>query len=153
MQSLVDAVRASGATQPLLVTGNAYGDDLNQWLAFKPVDPLNSLIASVHKYNFSACITASGAWTQDGPTCWENMIRPLAVQVPVVSAELGEDDCAHEFIDSFMNWMDSIGAGYLGWSWFPGVCGEDTALITDYSGAPTRYGIGLRDHLLKQTGS
>jgi len=139
MQSLVDAVRGTGATQPIVLSGDGYGGNLYKWADYKPKDPLNSLVASVHTYNFSSCVTV---------TCWNNMIKPVAAVVPVVSGEMGENDCAHGFIDMYMNWMDSIGAGYLGWGWVTSPCAGEPALIIDYSGTPTRYGIGLRNHLV-----
>ena len=36
MQQLVDAVRSTGATQPLLLGGEDYASDLSQWLAHDP---------------------------------------------------------------------------------------------------------------------
>ena len=48
MQTLVDAVRASGATQPILVGGLHVSNDLSQWLAYAPADPLGQLVACVH---------------------------------------------------------------------------------------------------------
>ena len=75
----------------------------------------------------------------------------MAAAVPLVSAEIGEDDCAHGFIDTYMDWLDSVGAGYLGWSWITSSCAVEPALILDYSGTPTNYGIGLRNHLLSLT--
>jgi len=69
--------------------------------------------------------------------------------MPLVSGEMGETDCAHAWIDTYMNWLDANGAGYLGWTWTAGNnCGGDPDLITDYTGTPTPFGVGLRDHLL-----
>ena len=138
MQLLVNTVRATGATQPILVSGNRHGNDLSGWLNFKPRDPLQSLVASAHTYNFNGCISEA---------CWNSTFRPVAAAVPLVSAEMGEDDCAHGFIDTYMGWLDSAGAGYLGWSWVKNACAAEPALILDYSGTPTDYGIGLRNHL------
>ncbi|PYS49698.1 MAG: 1,4-beta-glucanase [Acidobacteria bacterium] len=142
MQSLVNTVRATGATQPILISGNGHGNDLSGWLNFKPNDPLLSLVASPHTYNFNECVTES---------CWNSTFRPVAAVVPFVSAEIGEDDCAHGFIDTYMSWLDSVGAGYLGWGWVTAPCGTQPSLILDYSGTPTNYGIGLRNHLLNLT--
>ncbi len=142
MQLLINTIRATGATQPILLSGNRYGNDLSGWLNFKPRDPLESLVASAHTYNFNGCISEA---------CWNSTFRPVAAAVPLVSAEIGEDDCAHGFIDTYMDWLDSVGAGYLGWSWITSSCAVEPALILDYSGTPTNYGIGLRNHLLSLT--
>ena len=49
-----------------------------------------------------------------------------------------------------MRWNDEHGVSYIGWSWITGDCAAEPALITSYKGDPTRYGVGLRDHLLGQ---
>ena len=49
-----------------------------------------------------------------------------------------------------MRWADRHGISYLGWAWFiaPGLtCEEGPTLIVNYEGKPTRFGIGLREHL------
>jgi endoglucanase len=77
----------------------------------------------------------------------ERADRPVAARVPVVTGELGEDDCAHGFIDEYMGWADAHGVSYLGWAWNVWDCKTGPALITDYAGTPTPYRVGLRDHL------
>jgi hypothetical protein len=144
MQTLVNAVRGTGATQPILLGGLAWADDLSQWLQFRPNDPANALIASFHVYgpNWNACVTLG---------CWENTIKPVLQQFPVVAGEIGENDCAHGFIDPYMAWADLNGVSYLGFSWEawtnPNACATGPTLISAYDGTPTNQGIGLRDHL------
>jgi hypothetical protein len=103
-----------------------------------PADPAGQTVAGFHSYNDNWC---------NNPTCWDGKVGRVAATVPVVTGELGENDCAHAYIDSFMNWADQNGVSYLGWSWNPFSCTDQPALITSYNGAPTNYGIGLRDHL------
>ena len=55
MQSLVNAVRGAGASNVLMLGGVAYSNDLSQWLAHEPTDPLHNLAASWHSYNFNSC--------------------------------------------------------------------------------------------------
>jgi len=141
MQTLVDAIRATGATQPLMVAGLNWAGDLSQWLAYEPVDPLRQLVASVHLYNFSECNTEA---------CWNQTIAPVAAKVPVVTGELGETDCSNSFIDGYMAWADTVGVSYLGWTWDAGggwTCSNGPSLITDYQGDPTVFGAGLQAHL------
>ncbi|HVU71205.1 MAG TPA: cellulose binding domain-containing protein [Ktedonobacteraceae bacterium] len=139
MQALVNTVRATGATNPIMLGGLAYSNDISQWLQYRPSDPLNNLIASVHIYNFNACSTA---------TCWDAQIAPVAAQVPVIAGEIGENDCAHGFIDTLMNWFDQHGSSYLAWAWNPYNCATGPSLISDFSGTPTAYGAGYKAHLL-----
>ena len=138
MQSLLNAVRASGDTQPVLVGGLNWAGDLSGWLAHEPVDPAHQLVASAHIYNFSQCAT---------PACWDATIAPVAAAVPVVTGEIGENDCSPAFIDSYMAWADAHGVSYLGWSWNTANCSGGPALITSYSGSPTAFGAGLQSHL------
>jgi endoglucanase len=143
MQTLVNAVRATGAQQPIMLGGLGWSSDLSQWLTYKPNDPLNKLVASVHLYNFSGCNTV---------TCWNNTIKPVSDVVPVVTGEVGENDCAHGFVDSYMNWADANGISYLGWTWNTWNCNSGPALITNYDGTPTAYGAGLKNHLAALAG-
>ena len=139
MQALVTAIRKAGATNVLMLGGLAYSDDLSGWLAHVPNDPLGQLAASFHLYNFNTCITQA---------CWDSNAGAIAAKYPVVTGEMGENDCAHGFIDTYMPWADTHGVSYLGWTWNAWDCSNGPALITDYDGGATGFGVGLRAHLL-----
>ncbi len=138
MQTLVNTVRATGATNILMAGGLAYSNDLSQWLQYEPVDPLHNLAASFHLYNFNTC---------DYTNCWVVNVSPVAAKVPVIAGEIGENDCAATFINQAMTWLDANGIGYLAWAWNTYNCGNFPALISDYSGTPTAYGQGFKTHL------
>ncbi len=135
MQQLVDAVRSTGATQLILAGGLDYANDLTGWLAHRPND--FNIAASFHNYNFTPCNTQE---------CWERTILPLAANAPLITGEIGEDDCGHHYIDRYMAWADSLQLSYLGWTWNAwGGCGD--VLIKDWDGTPTDYGAGYQAHL------
>jgi endoglucanase len=138
MQRLVDVVRRERARQPILVGGLAYANDLAGWWAHRPRDPQHALVAAFHVYNFNDCVDER---------CWNARVGPLAARVPVVTGELGENDCAHGFVDRYMRWADAQGVSYLGWTWDTWDCSDGPALISGYDGTPTAFGRGLRDHL------
>lgn len=138
MQTLVDAVRSQGATQPLLLGGIEWANDLSGWLAHLPKDPNDQLVASVHVYANNACASAG---------CWSETLQPITERYPVVAGEIGEFDCQDHFIDQFMNWADASNVSYLGWTWNTFDCSSGPALISDPDGAPTAFGQGLRDRL------
>jgi endoglucanase len=138
MQELVSAIRSTGARQPIMLGGLGFSSDLSGLLAALPRDPQRQLVASFHVYNFSGCRTT---------TCWNATVRRVARRLPVVTGELGEDDCAHSFVDRYMRWADRNGVSYLGWAWNVGGCRSWPSLIASYSGRPTAYGAGLRAHL------
>jgi endoglucanase len=138
MQQMLDAVRNAGATQPVMIGGLNWANDLSGWLANEPSDPLHQLVASAHLYNFTGCNTS---------TCWNQTLAPIAASVPLVTGELGENDCSSGFINSYMSWADSVGVSYLGWTWDTWDCRSGPSLITSYSGSPTAFGAGLQTHM------
>ncbi|MFR9798824.1 cellulose binding domain-containing protein [Streptomyces sp. MS06] len=138
MQDLVDSIRSAGSTNPILVGGLAYANDLSQWLTYRPQDPAGDLAAAYHVYNFNTCASES---------CWNTTLAPVAAQVPLVAGEIGENTCSHSFVDRVMQWFDDRDLSYLGWTWNTWDCSSGPSLISDYDGTPTSYGAGLHDHL------
>ena len=128
-----------------MVPGIDWTGDLSRWLRWRPRDPLHRIAASFHNYEGPYLGTCHLA-------CWRQTIAPIARRFPVVTGEMGDVDCNHDYIDQFMSWADEHGVSYLGWTWdatAPGgwTCDGGPSLITAYDGSPTGYGIGLRDHL------
>jgi hypothetical protein len=139
MNSLIGAVRSTGSTNVVMAGGLAYSNDLSQWLENKPTDPAGSLAASWHVYNFNTCSSTS---------CYDSTAAVVAESVPIIAGEIGENDCAHDFIDPLMAWLDAHQTGYLGWAWNTDFnCSSGPGLITNYDGTPTAYGVGLEGHL------
>ncbi len=160
MQAVVDAIRATGATQPIVLGGLSYANDLSGWLAHEPVDPVHQLAASFHGYYGESCDTTS---------CWNGSVGVVAARVPVVTGEFDQGyDCADPpstpaalttFDTTFMDWADEEGVSYLAWGWWVlgdtstacsslGDPGDNYALISDYSGTPVGPdGTTLRSHL------
>ena len=142
MQQLVDAVRSTGATTPLMLGGLGYADDASSWRQYEPKDPDHQLVVSFHTYNFGGC---------NSPSCWSAELAPLAKAVPVVTGEFGEDGCTDTYDLAYMPWADRHGVSYLGWAWDATDggwdCSSGPALIEDYGGKPTAYGVALKEHL------
>jgi hypothetical protein len=138
MQQMLDAVRSTGARNVTLISANSYSRDLTGWLAHRPEDPTGNLAAAWHWYNDGSC---------DGADCWQREVGPVAARVPVVATEIGEMDCSSALVDPLMSWLDTAGVSYVAWTWNTWGCRQGPALITDWSGTPTAYGQGVRDHL------
>jgi endoglucanase len=136
MRELVEVVRSTGARQPIMVGGVNWAQDLTGWLAYRPPDPLHALVASNHTYEqLTPCYGACRA-----------ALARIAKRFPVVSGEIGEDDCNHNYIDRYMRWADRHGISYLGWAWYIKTeC--KPSLIENFAGKPTPFGLGLREHL------
>jgi endoglucanase len=137
MQALVDAVRSTGARQPIIATGTNWGSDLSSWLKYRPHDPTGQLAAGVHVFDFAGCSESD---------CWRTNFEPVARKVPVVATELGQRACSAAFIDRFMSWADSSRVSYVGWSWNPAGC-TAPSLIDSWAGQPTASGARFRAHL------
>ena len=126
MSALVAAIRSGGATQPIMLGGIDYSNNLSSWLAYKPND--SQLIASWHNYQGqSPC--------GDTTTCWSSEADTVAASVPVIVGEFGETDGGSSFVTAFMAWADAHGIGYLPWAWWDAsqLTGDD-ALYALYSG-------------------
>jgi endoglucanase len=143
MRSLVGAVRSTGARQPVILGGLDYANDLSGWRAAAPAD--DQLVAAFHNYPGKPCAT---------PACWAGEITALARHVPVLTTEVGQNDCRAGFTRRYMNWADRQGIGYLAWAWWdlgeslgaPGC--TNFALIEDLDGTPTPgYGSVVRARL------
>jgi endoglucanase len=156
LQTLVDRIRAAGATQPVLTGGLDFANDLSQWATHAPDDPLNQEAASFHNYTGQTC---------DNVGCWNSEIAPVAANVPVVTGEFDEDDfdnpsCEDRtpstFDTDYMSWADQHGVSYLAWGWEVLSAQEisDQAcsayyLTSDPGGTPAApNGTALHDHLL-----
>jgi endoglucanase len=147
MQTLVSTIRNAGATQPILLGGMDYANDLTQWLSHEPADPAGQLAASFHNYQGKSC---------DNQACWDSTIGSVAAQVPVVTGEFDQDVCNPSTFDAtYMTWADQHGVGYLAWGWWVLSDQEKAAagcsafyLISDPSGTPAApNGTALHDHL------
>jgi hypothetical protein len=137
MQRLVDTVRATGARQPIIVSGIHWSTDLSSWLKYRPRDPANRLIAGIHVFDFSFCGSAA---------CWGDRIAAVARVMPVVVSEVGQRQCDSDFVGRFADWAEARGISYLGWSWNPAGC-RAPSLIDSWDGRPTASGRQLRQRL------
>jgi len=137
MQTLVNAVRSTGASNVIMLGGLTWANDLTQWLQYEPTDPDGNLVASWHSYNFNACSNQS---------CWTSEVAPVIAKVPVIPGEIGENDCAGTYIDPLTSWLESENTGFLAWTWddWSGACSSGPTLITDYNGDPTAYGAAYK---------
>ena len=171
MQTLLTDIRNAGATQPIMVGGLDYADDLGDtndangggqgWMQHAPDDPLNQEAASFHNYQGKGC---------DNQTCWDSTVKSVAAHVPVVTGEFAEDNylatgCnanpgANTFDDRYMNWADTNGVSYLAWVWLvddPPQPGDDACdrhgLLSSYDGTPLApNGTAVHDHLTALAG-
>jgi hypothetical protein len=87
MQALLDAVRATGATNVVLIGGVEFSNNLSQWLAHRPRDPLNQVAASWHPYPpiqrpTTVGVASAGSGYAVGDTI--TLAKPNSVYAPAV---------------------------------------------------------------------
>jgi hypothetical protein len=153
MQQMLDAVRAAGASNVVLVGAPSWSQDLSQWVAHRPSDRLNQLAAVWHAYPDSGVVGSAGASIPKlGADAYQWAGSVLSAGFPLVLTETGDHNApgtaGAPFVSKLLPWADQIGASYLGWTW--DVWGDsDNVLIKDEGGTPTDgYGVYFRQHLL-----
>jgi endoglucanase len=142
MQGALNAVRSTGATNPVTASGIDYANNLTQWLAYRPTDSAAQLMAETHIYGGNTCYT---------PSCLTAQVGPVAAQVPVVFGEYGEtydaSSCGSTNTANMLNWADANGVGYEAWTW--DTWGNCSSLISDFNGTPANaFGSYVRSHYL-----
>jgi endoglucanase len=163
MQQLLNAVRSTGANQPVMVAGlnwetnpcESDGDSSQACpqLSYMPKDTLSpaQLVISWHTYGqeTGTCITVS---------CWNNLASTMkAAGIPIVTGEFGDSDdttggCS--YVQPFMDWADqqSPKISYLAWAWQAGgQSGGVFDLISNWTGKPSSMSDGgpaIKSHLL-----
>jgi cellulase (glycosyl hydrolase family 5) len=116
-----------------------YASDLRAWLANRPDD--NGVVASFHNYGGHLC---------HNEACWDEVIAPIAAEAPVVTGEFGETDCQTSNVETFMDWADRHGVGYLMWAWWvlPDTACSTLSVLADVHGTPRApNGTALKAHL------
>jgi len=152
MQQLLNAVRATGATNVVITGGVDWCGDMQNWLANMPADPLNQLAASWHAYPSSDTVGDPNAIIPTAGVIQYTYVQGIAAVVPVVITETGDHSAngtiGSPFDSIVLPWADSNGVSYLGWTWDPWG-GSDDDLIKDTSGTPTDgFGQYFQAHLL-----
>jgi hypothetical protein len=148
MQGMLNAVRAAGATNFVMMGGIEYSNDLSQWLTYEPSDPANNVGASWHVYTNSN-YTSNHTLAADA--------LPVLAKVPIVAGEIGDTDtppaCNGSFITTVMDFLDNPGNGipaqsYLAWSWSTD---NSPKILSSYDPVtPTCDGPTYKAHIMTQ---
>jgi endoglucanase len=153
MQEMLDAVRATGARNVVMVSTLSWAQDLSRWLQFVPKDPAKQMALSWHAYPQYG--KAYGTPEYNEPGLGNGSYRfaegILSAGYPIIVGETGDQSSpgtrATPFIDILLPWADTHNVSVLGWGW--NAWGAASAnLIKDASGTPTDgYGKAFRSWL------
>lgn len=153
-QTLLNTVRATGATNVVLIGTMQYSQNLSAWLANKPTDPLNQMAAAWHPYATFGAEWGTPAYAQPNfaPGVFSDARNILAAGIPVIVTETGDRNTpgtvGAPLVSNLTAWADANGISVIGWTW--NVWGEPAhVLIKDVNGTPTDgYGRVFRDWLM-----
>ena len=153
-QTLLDAVRATGASNVVLIGGMQYAQDLSGWLKYRPTDPLKQMAAVWHPYATFGTEWGTPAYAQPNfsPDVFDDVRAIQAAGFPVIATETGDRNTAATqgapLVTTVTRWADQHDVSVLGWAW--NVWGEsDHVLIKDAKGTPTDgYGRVFHDWLM-----
>ncbi len=147
-QAIVDTIRATGAQQPILISGPNFAGDVSQWRQLMPNDPQHALVVNFDSFDYS------GNFAGQKPG-----LSSLAASFPVVIGGFGDTDCNSSFSTKLMKFADKHGISYLAWTWNTeadyGGCANALLGPTEgayFSGHPSGYGKGVRKHFLAVQG-
>ncbi len=140
MQTMLDAVRATGATNVVLAGTMGWNGDLRPWSLYAPRDPIGQLAVAWHVYPWHKD-TAKPAWSGMG----DQFVAAanITTQYPIVITETG---LSAPLAQSLLPWADGQrSVSYLYWSWNP--WGKPYDLIRDAAAQPTGFGAYYKAHL------
>ena len=147
MQSLVNIIRGTGATNVIQIPGVQYANSMTHFLdsGIRVTDTLSApqLMADVDLYpNGNIC---------NSTACYTSEYGPVAAVMPFDAGEIGEstsgNDTSTGLVDTALTWFDQHDAGYYAWSW--DTWGGSNQLITDYTtGNPYgNWGADYKSHI------
>jgi hypothetical protein len=155
MQSMINIIRGTGATNVIQVPGEAYANVYSCSATTSPVQCGFLDSADGVKVSDTLNPPQLGADTDNYPdvgqdcqstSCFDATYAPVAAVMPIDSGEtgvIGNGSNGFPLEQAYLNWMDSHHQSYYGSAW-------DTwsNLITDYNGTPkSPFGTYFHDHL------
>ncbi len=141
MQSLYDAVRATGAQNLVVIGGLDWAYDLSG----VPANRISgyNIVYATHPYT-------SPDRTLRPPSDWDRAFGFLTSTDPVVATEFGvlnDSQCRFDYDTQLIDYADAHLAGWTAWAWYPGGC-TFPAVVYDWAGTPSPTGTLVRSALL-----
>jgi endoglucanase len=155
-QQLLNAIRATGATNVIVAGTDSWTQTMTAWLQNAPKDPLGQLAASWHPYPAAPYGPANQVICPALPQCSAEEMSAvqaiLAAGYPVIATEFGDAVTASPsatapWASVLLPFADQNGISYLGWTWDAWSGATADVLIADEAGNPTNgYGTYVKQH-------
>jgi hypothetical protein len=159
MQSMLTAIRATGAANVIIVGAQDYSQELDGWLGSHPVDPIKQMAAAWHAYPKFGAAFGTPDETQPNyyPEIYTQAQGILDAGFPILITEIGEvctpgTPNAPE-VTNVTRWADAHLVSVFGWTWdtwySPTMKQCANVLIQDRNGTPTPgYGKVFHDWMV-----
>ncbi len=112
MQSLVDAIRGTGAANVILSAGLMWARSFTNWVTYHPVDPTNQLGAVWHVYPFNGNDS-----TYNEPAILTQAQNILDAGIPIVMTEMADGAPTGKMVQRLTDWADARAVSYFAWAW------------------------------------
>jgi len=152
MQQMLDAVRSTGATNLVFVSGNQWANDLRGVTNFPLLNDANVVYAA-HTYPIY-CNSIYVPWNQpyscngkQYPSFLDTMIAPAAAKRAVMITEFGTKRPIAGEISSVIEWAESHNVGWAAWLWCGGPVTSYCLLMPGYEDTASVTGQPVRDAL------
>lgn len=165
MQSLVNIIRATGATNVIQVPGLAYANELSCGASPSTCGFLASATHVVDTLNPSQLMAAVDTYATSNvcntPSCFNTQYDPVATVMPLFAGEIGQnaentDDVSFGSspgITEELDWFDAHSVGYLGWAWNNnGFANQDLVTNTELPTVQSPWGVYFKARLATFTG-
>lgn len=126
MQTLLDAIRHTGANNLVLAAGLDWGFDLSQIPTYHLSG--SNVVYDTHPYSYGL----------KQPGYWDAAFGNISAIYPVISAESGVYDCSTQYMQQLMTYFDTHNIGWIGWAWiisYSDPC-HYPQIISNYNGSP-----------------
>jgi aryl-phospho-beta-D-glucosidase BglC (GH1 family) len=129
-QAALDAVRATGASNVIILGGQGYDNDETWWSDYPPKDPLGQIALAYHAYPTDWGYELTGASRQH--TAEQGIAMLNGPGVPVILTEIGGPTgpgASTTFVSNVLKVIDAHGWSAVAWTWNP--WGGSNTLIQD----------------------
>jgi len=145
-QELLNAIRNTGSKNVIFIEGLGWGNSMDNWMNYRPVDLTGQIAASIHTYTSSGANVRNVAYL-DGSFASGG----LSSSFPILIGEFGEWMCSgvsDGFTENTMSYADARGFSYTAWGWDKGEnCDGPTLVTSNGLGTPSPYGLIVKNHL------